>query len=89
MHIHWAGGKKTYNDVQEATAELRQRGIEVDTPLKEQTGDSLLERLQSTALSSWQHFDGRSAADASRRARPKLQEFQHSSEGGDTHRGTE
>ena len=90
MHIHWAGGKKTYNNAQEAAAELRRRGIEVDITPKEATGHSLLERLRATALSSWQRVEGRSAADASRRARKKLQDFQHNiSEGGDAHRGTE
>lgn len=90
MHIHWASGKKTYNSAHEAADELRRRGIEIDSTPKEPTGNSLLERLRSTALSSWRRVEGRSAADASKRARKKLKEFQHNtSEGEDARRGTE
>lgn len=80
MHIHWADGKKTYNSAQDAAAELRRRGIEVENPTRQATGDSLLERLQSTEVASWHRTGGgRVAAEASRRARQKLQEFQHNS----------
>lgn len=80
MHIHWANGKKTYKNAQEAVAELRRRGIEVDNSRRESSGVSLLERLQSTEVSSWHRVEGgRVAAEASRRARQKLQEFQHNS----------
>lgn len=84
IHIHWPNGKKTYKDAQEAAAELRRRGIDVDSSTNDSTGDSLIERLQSTEVSSWHRVEGgRVAEEASRRARRKLQEFQHnSSEGG-------
>ncbi|KAE8278747.1 hypothetical protein D5F01_LYC23666 [Larimichthys crocea] len=75
-------GKKTYENAQEAVAELRRRGIEVDNLTRESTGVSLLERLQSTEVSSWHRVEGgRVAAVASRRAKQKLQEFQHNSRG--------
>lgn len=67
MHIHWANGKKTYNDAQEAVAELRRRGIDVDSSTRKSTGGSLLERLQSTGVSSWHSVEGgKVAAEASR-----------------------
>ena len=78
MRIHWTNGQKTYNTAEEATEDLRKRGIEVESPAY-QNGPPQLEQLLSSKTAAWQRVGRDGIAETRQRTRQKLREFQHDS----------
>ncbi|XP_016424998.1 nuclear factor 7, ovary-like [Sinocyclocheilus rhinocerous] len=75
MRIHWDSGVKTYNEAKEVEKDLRDRGY-----LVADTGDAAgpttsLERLEARNRSAWQQAGRERRAQASRRARKRLEDF--------------
>lgn len=77
IRIHWDTGTETYKDVQEATAELRARGMEVARP-KEDAGSRLEGDVRN--VFHWQRVTSGETGDVESRVREKLQAFRRRSQ---------
>ncbi|CAL8326380.1 unnamed protein product [Merluccius merluccius] len=71
-----SSGVKTYGSAAEAANDLRGRGYDVDNTGTSSGGATLVERLQSTGTATWKQTGSRRTAEASKRARGRLEVFQ-------------
>lgn len=77
IRIHWSTGPKTYEDARPAAAELRARGISVDS-VREELGCSMEERILEAF--PWQQAGaGGKAGRMESRVRDRLQEYRRAS----------
>lgn len=75
MRIHWNSGPRTYDSANEATQELKKRGIAVEEPNRRAAGTEMERRLQRDQ--PWQRVGGKGgSSETAQQARERLREFQ-------------
>lgn len=75
MRVHWDNGVITYNEAGEVEKDLRDRGYKVADSEDAAGPITLLERLEARKSSAWQRVGRERRAEASRRARKRLEDF--------------
>lgn len=89
IRIHWASGKVMYHSAEEATEDMRKRGLRIDGAERNSSGSggdnntgngerepTLIENLRRTRLAGWTRIGGNSSRDVMRRrVRGRLQVY--------------
>lgn len=75
MRVHWDNGVITYNEAGEVEKDLCDRGYKVADSEDAAGPITLLERLEARKSSAWQRVGRERRAEASRRARKRLEDF--------------